>query len=500
MEKIIFFDINKQAHEQAEEYQLYHNYLELSYQRNKRRIVSPPAKDVKTPPEWEKDKKYNPFYVLKRNKQIARSIARKILHNNYQPNKPITKTIPKKGGGVRKICVYQIPDSAVSDRFYHNLLSKNKHRFSSLTYAYRNDRNIHFAIQDIANEFKLTPRIFVAEFDFSNFFLSINHSFIYQQLNENAFLVSETERNVIKAFLEPFNGVGIPLGTSISLFLANVTCWKLDRSLENEGIRFARYADDTIIWSKEYSKICKAFEIINSFSFEAGININYSKSDGISLLQNKNMPAEFFATKEYIEFLGYKISTENIGIKDNSLKKIKKQISYLLYRNLIQPLKSRPFRGVNIPANGIDKDFITAIMQIRRYLYGNLTEKTLRMYLNGAYKVLSFKGIMSFYPLITDVEQMKYLDKWLVSTILNSLNLRKKLFLVHNPVFNTNQYPFNVKKEELIIQSRLFEINGKKGLLEIPSFLRIFEALRIGLINEGIERVMNPHANSYYDD
>ena len=500
MERTILRDIVKQAKEQADKHQLYHNYLELSYHRNTHRISNPPPKEVKIPNEWSIDKKFNPFYVLKRAKQIAKSIARKILNDTYKPNPPLFKDIPKKGGGKRKICIYQIPDSAISDRFYYNLLSKNKHRFSSLTYAYRNDRNIHFAIQDIANELNSTPRIFVAEFDFSNFFGSINHSYVLQQLKENAFLISKTEETVIKAFLEPFNEIGIPLGTSISLFLANVSCWKLDRSLENEGIRFARYADDTIIWSKEYSKICKAFELINAFSSETGIKINYQKSDGINLLQKKGIPSEFINTKEFIEFLGYKISTENIGIKDNSVKKIKKQISYLLYRNLIQPIKTKPFRGVNVPANDLDKDFLTSIMQVRRYLYGNLTEITLKKYLNGTYKVLSFKGIMSFYPLITDENQMRELDKWLVSTIMNSLNLRKKLFLYHNSSFNINQFPFNVNKNDLVDKCRNSLVYYKKGLLEIPSFLRIFEALKMGLKNEGIEKVMNPQSNLYYDE
>jgi len=305
--------------------------------------------------------------------------------------------------------------------------------------------------------------------------------------------------SVINAFLAPFNGKGIPLGTSISLFLANVACWRLDRSLENEGIRFARYADDTIIWSKEYSKISKAYELINLFSSETGIKINYQKSDGISLLQKKNMPAEFINTKEYIEFLGYKVSTEFIGIKDNSVKKIKKQISYLLYRNLIQPLKTTPFKGVNIPEYDLDKDFLTSIMQIRRYLYGNLTEITLRKYLNGTYKVLSFKGIMSFYPLVNDECQMRELDKWLVSTIMNSLNLRKKLFKNHGTTFQENQFPFNADKDVLLERCKNSSLYGNKGLFEIPSFFRIFQALQIGLKNEGIEKVMNPLSNYYYE-
>ena len=69
MERTILKDITKQAKEQADEYQLYHNHLVLAYRRNRRRISNPPLKDVKTPHEWSIDKKFNPFYVLKRDKQ-----------------------------------------------------------------------------------------------------------------------------------------------------------------------------------------------------------------------------------------------------------------------------------------------------------------------------------------------------------------------------------------------------------------------------------------------
>lgn len=498
MERIILKDIENLASRLGEEYHRYHNYLEIYHQREKRRITNPPSKKILIPEEWGLDQKFNPFYVLKHRRKIARSISKKILNGTYKPNQPFKKEIPKKNGGKRSINIYQIPDSAVSYRFYKNLLNKNKHRFSSLSYAYRNDRNVHFAIQDISNELESTQRIFIAEYDFSNFFGSIQHKYIYEQFDKNAFLISTLERQIIKAFLGQFE-IGIPLGTSISLFIANLVCWNLDRQLENAGIRFARYADDTIIWSTDYLKICKAAEIINSFSSDTGIKINYQKSEGINLLQMKGIPSEFFNTKEFIEFLGYRISVETVGIKNDSVNKIKKQVSYILYRNLIQPVKSKPFKGVNIPSNNIDHDFLTAIMQIRRYLYGNLTEITLKKFLNGTYKRLSFKGIMSFYPLINDEEQLKELDRWLISTILNVLRKRNKLFKAHNPQFNSNQFPFNKNKNELIDECKNKEVYNHKGLFEIPSFLRIYLAIKLGLINQGIEGVMHPKSLYYYE-
>ncbi len=498
MEKILLDDILYEAKQKASEYQLYHNYLQIEFERNQKRIKNAPPKQVKTPPQWTVSRLHNPFYVIRHAKQIAKSLSKKILNGTFSPSVPYERKIPKKGGGFRTVSIYQLPDSAVSDRFYHNLIAKNKHRFSSLSYAYRNDRNVHFAIQDVAIEFRSSPRFYIAEFDFSDFFGSINHSYIFYQMKENGFLISPKEEEIIRAFLFPFNGRGIPQGTSISLFLANMICWRLDRKFEEEGLRFARYADDTVVWSKEYGKIGKAFEIINEFSKEAGIGINFNKSDGISLLQKEKMPAEFKNSKTFIEFLGYRISLDNVGIKDKAVVKIKKQISYLLYRNLIQPMQGVPFRGMNFPANDHDKDFLRAIRQIRRYLYGNLTEGVLQRVINGQYQRLLFKGLMSFYPLLDDEEQLRDLDRWMISTILNALRKRRKLFGQHGyKKIDQTIFPFNCTDKTVVPICLGKKAPNGKGTYQIPSFLRIYRVIKLGLQNEGIEWVMNPNSSPY---
>lgn len=488
--------IEEEAKKHATNFQLYQNNMELEYQRSIRRISNPKKKEIKIPEHWKIDKKFNPFYVLKSSNQIAYSIDKKLENGTYTPSQPYIREIPKKGGGKRSVCIYQIPDSAVSNYIYKRLLSKNKHRFSSLVYAYRNDRNAHYAIQDISLELKSHPRVFISEFDFKDFFGSINHNYLYKQLDQNGFSISEFEKNIIKQFIN-INNKGIPQGTSISLFLANLVCWKLDRQLEQEGLRFARYADDTIIWSNSYDKICKSLDIISDFSKKAGIPINFKKSSGISLLSRSDLPSELYHTKHYIEFLGYKLSTEKVSIKDESINKIKKQISYLLYKNLIQPIKFRPLKAVTIP-NSYNNDpaFVTAIMQIRRYLYGNLNEDKIFKYLNGAYKKLTFKGIMSYYPLIDDEDQLKQLDRWLIISILNCLKLRKKLFLKQGYIVG-GHFPFNLSKNNIMPTCKAKIIYGKSGLVEVPSFLKIYKAIRKGVNIDGIEETMNPKSNNY---
>ncbi|WP_077927535.1 reverse transcriptase domain-containing protein [Wohlfahrtiimonas populi] len=494
LQKQIEEAIKNEAEKLIVRYHQYHNRVSLVAESNSKRLgESAKRKQVYTPEYWSHDKKFNPFYVKKHYKSIAHAIAMKIQNRTYVPGKPYIKEIPKVDGGIRHVTIYQIQDAAISKLFFNRLLAKNKHRFSSFSYAYRNDRNVHFAIQDISVDLKRNERTFVAEFDFSDFFGSISHSFLYNQFDQNGFYISSEEIFIIKSFLKS-RKTGIPQGTSISLFLANLTCWKLDQNFEREGLKFSRYADDTIVWSTDYNKICKAVNLINDFSKEAKVKINLAKSSGISLLTKPGFPSEI-ESKVNLDFLGYSLSVDKISIKSRSLLKIKKQISYLLYKNLIQPLKCQSLAGQHIPANGRDSNLLSAICEIRRYLYGNLDKKQIYDYLSGRRKHLYFKGIMSFYPLVNDEKQLEELDGWIISIIYRSLKVRNSLLKKWN-YDRSYSFPFNVSKEQLVSVFSHQSVNGRR-LYEIPSTLLIYRALQKGLLEMGIETVMHPESLEY---
>lgn len=493
LEKQIEKYIREEAEKLIERHHTYHNALHKEHERLAKRVNNAPPKIIKVPSYWSLDPKFNPFYVRRKAKSIARSISKKIKDQTYTPQEPHLKEIDKAGGGKRKLTIYQIPDAAVSQLFYARLLAKNKHRFSSFSYAYRNDRNVHFAIQDISVDIAQDARTFIAEFDFSDFFGSIEHESLFAQFTKNGFFISVEETAVIKAFLAT-RPRGIPQGTSISLFLANLVCWSLDNKLEKSGLKFARYADDTVIWSPDYASICHALEIINTFSIQAGVEINSKKSDGISLLAKDGSRAEI-ASKPDFNFLGYAISPDKVSIKKKSAQRIKKQISYLLYRNLIQPLENKPLRALVIPSNNRDPALLSAMLQIRRYLYGGLLHKEMLEYIQGRRPSILFKGAMSFYPLLNDEKQLRDLDGWLLSVIHRVLQKRAKLLLSHKFDVRAN-FPFSVPREKIVKNFRRKSINGK-ALLEVPSFTLIFKALKKGLNDHGIERVMNPKSLHY---
>lgn len=85
MEKFLLGDIEKQAKELINKFHSYHNHLHNSNERAKLKFSDPPVKIVKTPEEWEINKKFNPFYVYKKRKQIAKSVSRNILNGTYRP-------------------------------------------------------------------------------------------------------------------------------------------------------------------------------------------------------------------------------------------------------------------------------------------------------------------------------------------------------------------------------------------------------------------------------
>ena len=315
------------------------------------------------------------------------------------------------------------------------------------------------------------------------------------QLSENGFFVAPVEHNVIKSFLALKPGHGIPQGTSLSLFLANLACWRLDRDLLDDGLKFARYADDTVIWSPHYDRICRGAERIAEFSRSTGVAINPYKSSGISLLVKRGFSSEFAKTKDHIEFLGYKLSSDHVSIKTAAVQRIKRNISYTLYHHLIQPLRGDALQAVTIPANDEDRDLVVAISTIRRYLYGNLTEDLLKAYLGGRYDRMTFKGLMSFYPLVTDEEQLRALDGWLISIIFRCVQLRSRLLKKWNQD-RSDRFPFNTNRSRFARICRSMRVKDKP-LYQIPSFLRIHQAVQKRLLIGGVGETIDPSDDPY---
>jgi len=312
-------------------HELYARELRDDDRRRQRRTGVVHRGIVRRPSYWAVDPAFDPYKVRSSATSISRAIKMALRSHDYVPFNPIAYEVPKPDGTTRTTSVFSLGDATVSRRVYRSLLSKNKPRLSAYSYAYRDDLTAHDAIQNIGADLSTSRRIFLAEYDFSKYFDSISHEYLWRILDEKQFLVSTLERRVLAGFLESklqsqggylrrtptdveVPRRGVPQGTSVSLFLANVAAWELDRALERLGVGFARYADDTLIWSTDYSRICEAVQALSAMSSEIGSELNFRKSHGISIFTPDGSPAEF-SPKPTVEFVGCRRSRNSPAVR-----------------------------------------------------------------------------------------------------------------------------------------------------------------------------------------
>jgi hypothetical protein len=425
----------------------------------------------------------------------------------YLPRNAVFYEVPKADGTMREVSVFQVADSAVSRLVFGNLLEKNRQRLSAYSFAYRSDLTVHDAIQHIAADIRDKPRIFVAEYDFSKYFDSIRHEHIWRTLRQQRFLVTEVEELVLRGFLEAptlsraayrergdeRRTRGVPQGTSVSLFLANVAAWPLDRALERLGVGFARYADDTLIWSPDYARICEAVDALNEAAAAIGAELNLRKSEGISILAPGDAPTEF-KSKDSVDFVGYSFSSRGISIRSSSIDRIKERVAHLIYRNLLEA----PLNGIVVPSRfgpPVDRDYVVLIYQLRRYLYGDLSEERLRKYTRRTVPRMHYKGVMAFYPLVDRDDVLRSLDGWMLHTVYTSLRKRAAILASHG--HSALPEPHGICSGNL----PGFRGTTSKGVrldLRLPSFVRMGKLLRRASRAHGPNAIGHRRSNLYY--
>ena len=143
----------------------------------------------------------------------------------------------------------------------------------------------------------------------------------------------------------------------------------------------------------------------------------------------------------------------------------------------------------------MDADYVVALSQIRRYLYGGLTDSALLSYVRGATTGINFRGLMSYYPVVNDDKQLQNLDGWLRYCLIAALKKRQKLITaLGGPPSLPGPRPTWI--DEL---SHLGSISDGMNVydLRIPSFQLIRRALRVVLEKSG-SRTFSATGNSYY--
>jgi RNA-directed DNA polymerase len=125
----------------------------------------------------------------------------------------------------------------------------------------------------------------------------------------------------------------------------------------------------------------------------------------------------------HVPFIGL-LGGQNLFI--GILMRAKNWLSYLIYSNLLQAPQKGQIVADRVSGE-IDKDYVVMLYQIRRYLYGELSESQLRKYMARQTPLMKYHGLMSFYPIVDDERLLKELDGWLIGSGHRALQLRARL-------------------------------------------------------------------------
>ena len=492
--------IHEEAVKHIRRHEHHAKWVHEENRRRSRRSTAPVASLVIRRPEyWKFAAGFDPYLVRSRADRIGHAMRRALRSASYSPHNPTDYGVPKGDGTERMVAVFQLADNAVSRLTFRSLLSKNRAKLSSRSYAYRSDLTAHDALQYLLSELAEGERMFIAEYDFSRYFENIDHEHIRRTLKDDRYLLTASERRVTEAFLQaPLPTIGrysesggalrdrgLPQGTSISLFLANLAAAPLDRALERLGVGFVRYADDTLIWSRDYGTLCRAVDELHNAATAIGSDVNLAKSQGIRLLVGEGARAEIVSTT-FTEFVGYRISMKRLDMKDQTVRRAQERIRELLYFNLLQTAMGGTVATSRLDGE-VDRDYVVFVSQLRRYLYGDLNEADLRRFQARGIPMRRFKGLMSYYPLIDDSDQLARLDRWLLRETW--LTLRKRSALLRAGGVLALPQPHDLALPDLVrFQSRSTK-TGEPIDLQLPSFRRIANIMRSAALIHGPNRI-----------
>lgn len=203
--------------------------------------------------------------------QYKEELISKILNKQYK-SMPVKRVyIPKPNGKQRPLGIPTVVDRVIQQAMLQVLSEIYEPIFSDHSYGFRPNRSAHMAMGEVLGYLNAGYE-WIVDLDIEKFFDTVNHdkliSILRERVNDSRTL------HLIRAYLQAgvldkglvrSSTIGTPQGGPISVILSNIYLDKFDKELESRNLRFARYADDCIIFVKSEMSANRVMKSVTSW-------------------------------------------------------------------------------------------------------------------------------------------------------------------------------------------------------------------------------------------